>query len=291
MDIGFIALNIIKQIIFFVINVYVISYISHYISNDQENSILPATIDDILFALRRWTIGFVSDLVVFLVRFVSGAIIYESIAFTLEEYENLGDGSTKVLEINYDVPFKKRLRSYFPLTWIGGYLAEAAFLLFPLAVAITGFRFLAPDTFASVAEGLNAFTAFSSGTPNLELFSGMLRAFVDVVWNRFIVALATENLLLLIGIILLFFLCLGGTSIKLETKDGRGYALYTGIGASLLIIGANFAYASIDYSGYTALCPTINSAGMILLFVLIIGEIFEIAEYSGKKLINFIRKR
>ena len=292
MDIEFIALNIVKQIIFFVFNVYVLSYISTCVYNGQDDSILPAVIEDFLFSLCQWTIGFVTTLAAFLVRFVSGAIVYSSIEFKIRTVKSTKNGTViKYPTIEYDEPDIKEGRSYFPLTWIGGYLGDLLCLLTPLAFAVVGFRFLAPDSFASVAETLKRWTEFSSGTPNSEFFAGMFNVFWDIVWNKFIIGIAQENVLLLIAIIFVFFLCLSGAHIPLETKEGRGYALYAGIGASLLIICFNVCYAVVDYSGYVALSSVINAVGMILLLVLIIGEIVEICQFSGKKLISLIRKK
>ena len=292
MDIKFVILNIVKQIIFFVLNVYLISYVSEYVGKGKIESLLPKTIQVFLGTLRSWTIDLVTNVAVFVIRLVTGSIIYSSITFQLDEYEYEETGiSIKVPEIDYDIPNHRSKRAYLPTAWVGGYLASAVYILMPLVFSVVGLKFLAPAAFDSVVEGLKQWTTFSSGTPNFDFFAGMFNTFRDIVWDRFIIEIAKENILLLVGIIFLLFICLGSHYVDLDSANGRKYTYYVWVGSSILISGLNIVYAIIDYAGYVAISSVINSVGMILLFVLIVGEIIEIVEFSSSRLIGFIKKK
>ena len=291
MDIGFVALNIVKQIIFFVFNLYVLTYISVWFAGGKyDDAFLPDFLLIPFILIKKWTIEFITELFQFLIHFVTGNIVYRSIKFEILCL-SFKDKIVKYPKIEYDKPYPNMIRYYSPLTWIGDYLGNAIAFLGPLSLAIVAFGFLSPNSFSSVAESLKGWTEFSSGTPNLEFFSEMLNTFLDIVWNKFIIGTAQENVLLLIAIIFIFLFCTSGAYLHLEMEEGRKYVLLFGFFNSLLIIAFNIGYAMIDYSGYVSLASLINNAGIILLFVLIFGEIIEMLQFSTRKFISFISKR
>lgn len=281
MNYGEISINILKQIIFFVLNLYFIPSIITLFT--KSNSPLSEKLNHFIAVAHSWTIDLVCNILEFIVSFLTGYIVYSSIHIEIVEFSK----APKIVS----------LRPYWKNRWFLVTIPFAKYItviithvILPLVAAIFSLKFLLPQTFAQIADSIGQWTSFSTGTPNLDFFVDMWNVFRDIAWNGLVTGGLSENVLSSILCLCIFLICTGTWPV-LHDKDepailGENIVLW--VFFSILIAGYNIIHAHIDFTGYTTVAQNLDSIGMILLLALIVKLILEAILWSGKKILRFI---
>ena len=274
-----VVLNIVAQLMFFIVNIFVIPWLASLVI-DKFGDALPEWLNNITLIIESWTIDLLSKLIRIPILFLTF-----NCPSDFEIY--VEDG---ILRINNSTS-RSKYYWYNPIMQIGEYLNRAIWILIGPAVSILLLWLMLPNTFGLVVDGLGQWTALQSGTTNLAYFKNMLDAFVDIVWNRLIVGGLNENTVLLVIFIAIFLVFSTNTISLYNEEDGEvDDSVFALPMIAFIIILFNVILAIVNPAVYLTVTPYINAVGMIALLVVIIKEIFEIIMFCFKALIGLVLK-
>lgn len=189
---------------------------------------------------------------------------------------------------------------------IGYYIEIVISVCVPSALTIMMVYFLLPETYSIVASEIGSWTAFQSGTPNLNFFINMALTFKNIMWDGFIIGALNENILLLILVILLAIFVFGVDNMNVLYGDVYYFneGVYEGEKKrifyktwkclptlALVLLAFNFIFALINYQSYVQIASMINSIGMIVLLVILVQIIITLAVTCPRLILNSARKR
>lgn len=286
-----VALNIIAQIMFFIVNIFILPWLASLIT-DKFGTKLPGWIDKPTLVIKTWTVSLFSDLIRIPLLFLS--------------FNRPEDIEFSVLEGELNVKYNYNSSKYYwynPIMQIGKYLANVVWILMGPFLTVLALAFMLPDTFSGVVAGLGQWTALQSGTTNLEYFGRMWSAFADIIGNRLIMGGLNENAVLLVifGFIAIFLsdyyieLYTEGKSSEddedydedeNESQGVPGEALFTFPWMALIIIIFNVVFWLVNPALYATASAAINSVGMILLLIMIIRVLASIILLCSKGIIT-----
>lgn len=282
-----IALNIVRLIIFFVLNLYLLPWIiTPFIqAGIKDDQLLSNKLNNIIAFIQAWTTHLLANILDFLVCFITGDIIYSTIKIEFDSF-------SKAPKIKYYLPLWKD-RWFLLGIPVAMFMNTILHVILPLVISIISFRFLLPETFSVVLDGLEQWTVLSSGTPNLGFFANMWNAFSDIIWTRLIWNGLNENILLFLVSVFIMLVCMGSCTVVSDKEHPfvlkENIVLWVIL--SLVITIYNIVHANIDFAGYTTMIGHLNYIGMILLLILILKDIVEIIEFTGKQIVKIVTKK
>lgn len=274
-----VVLNIVAQLMFFIVNIFVIPWLVNIFIDMFGEAKLPKWFSTPVTIVRSWT-----------THFLYTTVIDIPILFLTGNSPNNFDISVDrgALRIRFN---KKSIKEhwYNPIIMLGQYFTTAAWVLIDSAIVIFLLWVILPNTFGSVVEGLEQWTVLQSGTTNLEYFKEMLDAFIDIVWNRLVINGLNENAVLLV--ILIFIFMTYSDHFCSFYKEGKSTPLVFLLPMpAIIIVLFNIIFATVDPAMYSIATPYINSVGMIVLLVIILKEMLDIALWCFKLIIKIVLK-
>ena len=274
-----VVLNIVAQLMFFIVNIFVIQWLAT-LAIDKFGEDLPDWLSKPVLVLQSWTVRLASQLIEVTILFLTG-----NKPSDFDIYLDEGE-----LKIDHTV-YPSKYHWYNPIMMLGIYLDQAVWILMGPAISILSLWLMLPETFAMVVDGIGQWTALQSGTTNLAYFKGMLDAFVDIIWNRLIMGGLNENAVLLVIFIALFMLHSNGYTKLYDEEEGEvGPIVFAFPMIAIIIILFNVVFAIVSPTLYLAVSHHINSVGMIALLVIIIKEILSIIMFCFKNIIGLVLK-
>ncbi len=282
-----VVLNIIAQIMFFIVNIFILPWLASLIT-DKFGSRLPKWIDKPTLIIKSWTVTMLSELLRFPILFLS---------FNRpEDLDVAVIGGELSVKYNYN---SSKYYWYNPIMQIGKYIANAVWILMGPALTILSLALMLPNTFSGVVAGIGQWTALQSGTTNLEYFKRMWGAFSDIIWNRLVMGGLNENaVLLVIFAVIAIFLSDYFIEIYSEGDDededddeeasesGPADAIFTFPAVILGIILFNVIFRLVNPVAYASVSTAINSVGMILLLVMIVRVLASIVLLCSKTILS-----
>lgn len=277
MDIQAVLVNSFTQIIFFLVNLTVIPWIGYLVIGKWGKHRQNAW-NDFLEVCDSW-----------FVTLPYGLIVIPVYWLTFNHPHPTFDVENGRLNIDYGRDGYKH-HWYRPIQQIGSYLGDVIWMVLPLAMSIGLFRLMLPETFSSVADGIGRWTSLQVGTPNLDYFKEMWSAFSDIIGVRLFGSAIQENILSLI-IVLIFFIFIASTRwLGFEYDDKFSMNMYYWPWTIMGIVIFNFALALATPASYAAISYSINSLGIILALVLVVGQLTNIVEFCFEKIVILITK-
>ena len=294
-----VALNIVAQIVFFVLVIWIIPWVGNLIvnkhsdlelliqryedcENEKKKARLERAIDiyqwliDIVMTIESWTHALIRTLLQFVVLVVT----FNRPELTVkigrgEEEEELDDlyiaKGQLYCEYVYD---KASLNWYNPIKMVGHYISHVIHVLFSPAVGVALFALMLPSTFASMVSGFSGWAILQGNATGLDFFTCLYHGFVDVAWNRFVLEGFAENPILLILFLLIFSVFLSDAYI-IVANDGKlsGGSLLCLPVTVAIMIALNAIFAAVSPAAYVSLGRTINVIGLAVFYVIMIKEI------------------
>lgn len=311
-NIGSALLNTVVQIIFFIVNPFVLPWLVHkVIEKNGDNNGLYKKLDkaledrdertarDLLSILELKTKIFMEPAIVinswtsdFLVGLINIPILLLSFNHP-RRFECYVDRTSDKWKTKGKLNFGYRLldssKAYWknPLKQFGKYLSWIVYMIVPLAFPIAILYWLLPDTFSSVASVMGQWTAFQSGVPNIEFFTNMISLFKDIIWDRMILVGINENIVFFVIYIVVWILY-SDKSLrvieKVHVTDDNGEptgelkieivdTVYSWPMTAMMICLFNLVMALFNRGVYSAVSYSVNSIGMIVLLLIIMKEI------------------
>ena len=287
MDIWAVLVNSFTQIIFFLVNLTVIPWISVLTIYKWGNPDKRNDFEKFMKLIKSWLVNLPCALLMIPIYCITFNHPHPTF--------NIEDG---YLNINIECPQDKQ-KWYRPLQQIGSYLCHVIWMVLPLAMSIGLFQLMLPETFSSVAAGIGRWTALQVGTTNLDYFKEMWAAFVDIIGVRFFGSAIQENILSLIVILSAFIFIFSlrwfnlykaydfeEDEVKEKVKMRIRYWPWTIMG----IVIFNLALALATPASYAAISYSINSLGIILALVLVVGQLTNIVEFCFENIVLLIIK-
>lgn len=288
-EIIMVVLNIIAQIMFFVVNIFILPWLASLVT-DKFGSRLPKWIDKPTLIIKSWTVTMLSELLRFPILFLS---------FNRPEDLDIAViGGELSVKYNYN---SSKYYWYNPIMQIGKYIANAVWILMGPTLTMLSLALMLPKTFSGVVAGIGQWTILQSGTTNLEYFKRMWSAFSDIIWNRLVMGGLNENaVLLVIFAVIVIFLSDYFIEIYKEGDDededdededdgseaGPADAIFTFPVVILGIILFNVILWLVNPVVYATVSTAINSVGMILLLIMIVRVFASIVLLCSKTILG-----
>ena len=309
-----VVLNILAEIIFFILCIYVIPWVGNIIvdkHSDLEHMIekfeecedgrkkerLGRLIDiyqallDVAMVIESWTHALVRRLIEFVILIVT--FNHPELTMKIgrgEEEEELNDKflakGQLYCEYLYD---KASLNWYNPIKMLGHYLADVVHVMFSPIIGVALLWLMLPSTFASVVAGFTQWAYQQGNATGLDFLICLYRGFVDVALNRLTIGGFLENPLLFIIFALIFSVFLSDAYIILDNNGklsgGNTYCL---IMTTLMIIAFNTVFALIAPAAYISVGRYINIFGLATFFIIIVKEIASTAIMCIKSALKIV---
>lgn len=329
-NIGHATLNIVSQIIFFVINLFIIPSLSILVvaKNADVNNLFEERYKAIgkgdkelekdmtskigfflktycipAIVITSWTSKLITELIKIPILILSFND-HGSFACYVYKRHNFKDpkGIKGQLNFGYKYWGFPELNWKNPVKSLGIYLMRAVQVIIPLLFPIVTLYLLLPNTFFSVVLGLEQWTNLQFSTINFNLFTNMVLVLKDIVWDRLIMGAINENLLLFVIFIVVLAIYTDDDSelfLKVPATDKNGEEtedvrlkfdtqIYAWPMTAIVICLFNITLAMFSSDVYSTISHQINSAGMILLFVIIVKVIVNILKWCPSKLVEFV---
>jgi hypothetical protein len=274
-------LNIVAQIIFFILNIFMLPWIASRIT-DKFGDGLPAWIDKPTLIIKSWTVTLLAELIRFPIFFL-----------TFNKPEDLQIGIVEgELEIDYDFN-SSRYYWWNPIMQVGKYLANVVWILMGPTLTILLLWLIMPATFSGVVSGLEPWVALQSGVTDITYFREMWKVFCDIIWQRLIISGLEENVVLLaIFLVVMIFFSDYFVILYKEDEDYEGPAdsFFSFPVVALIIVIFNLVFSLVNHTAYLAVSYHINAVGMILLLIMIVRVAASIILLCSKAILNIAWK-
>lgn len=274
-------LNIVAQIIFFILNIFMLPWIASRIT-DKFGDGLPAWIDKPTLIIKSWTVTLLAELIRFPIFFL-----------TFNKPEDLQIGIVEgELEIDYDFN-SSRYYWWNPIMQVGKYLANVVWILMGPTLTILLLWLIMPATFSGVVSGLEPWVALQSGVTDITYFREMWKVFCDIIWQRLIISGLEENVVLLaIFLIVMIFFSDYFVILYKEDEDYEGPAdsFFSFPVIAFIIVIFNLVFSLVNHTAYLAVSYHINAVGMILLLIMIVRVAASIILLCSKAILNIAWK-
>lgn len=224
-----VALNIVAQIMFFVVSIFGIPELSrifidkHAYYNKYEKMIEQCEIEEKKDAIveeqrkyyyihrlsgiiRSWTIGVITSicqLFVVSILNIKFANLRKS-KFIIGKKEDVGKTRYSEGHLYLVIPYLPGWLWYKFRYAIGGYLYALIDILCGLAFSVGIFYLLLPSTFSSVIVGFAKLVALQTEVWSVTGVVNICMAIVDIIWNRFILGSMNENVVLFVLFLIIF---------------------------------------------------------------------------------------
>lgn len=329
MDILQVLTNTALQFVFFGVNLILLPALVIRLTESFANGFNPT-----LATIRMWIkmpLNLVLTIIVTPIQFIFANLKANINVFKL----SFEVGRSAMYDVGTQISLLEELYDEIDVTppiynvWrqIGFYIEKILCLCVPSALSVLMVYLLLPETYASVAASIESWTAFQSGTPNLDFFTNMAVTFKNLIWDGFILGALNENILLFILIIVLAVFVFGIVDMNMLYADvfdfsGNVYADEKGNlvddegqiimsrggqmgkkkriffktwmclpSLAIALIAFNFIFAAINYQAYTQVASVMSNIGMIVLLVLIVQIIITLIYTCPKLIIKLIKSR
>lgn len=296
-----VALNLASQILFFIVVVYLIPWLSHNIvkkNGDAKKMIekyhkcedeekkkwllkqmkMYAHFIDTVAVIRSWTFDIWKDLaryIVMLVTFNHPRLITRVGKGKREE--DLGNTYLPkghlYCSYAYDNP---KLNWYNPIKMIGRYLSDLVLILLHPAIAVVLFYFMLPSTTSSIISGFAQWGFANGNIGNIEFLTSIYNGFIDIAWNRFFLGGFAENPVLMIVFLVVFALFFSDGCIVILDGGKLESQLLCLPMVVAIFVAFNAIFAILSPVAYVSVAHYINMVGVAVLYVILIREIARI---------------
>ena len=326
-NIGSAISNSIIQIIFFIVNIFIIPWLTNLIIDKwggikkiievrnnahyeldyfkEKNAQIELNFYRKVFmrpilVITSWTSGFLSSVLQIPILLLSFNHPRKFVCFVDKDDE--GRGIKGSLNFGYQTWDHSKENWLNPLKQVGVYLCDVLYILTPLAFPIIILYLLLPSTFSLVVSGLEQWVTFQSGTPNLTFFKSIAITFKDVLWHRLVLGGAQENIIFLTIYLVFLIFVFSDTYISLFTsKPEEGApcdleemflsdAVYSWPMISFIIVVFNVVFSLFNTYIYSTVSYYINSVGMVILFVILVSKMANILGACWQKIVEILWK-
>ena len=321
-----VALNIFAQIMFFIVNIFVIPWLGRLViakygdavqivrkHNECKDEAERKKITDVgrvvlniyvvMVVINSWTFGLIATLIRFFIYLIT--FNRPKLKFRIGTGDRNKDGSfddpkfSLIADItNDDLRFKetdgnlvKLLKILVeivktPIQIVGGGLSKTVGILGGPILSLTLLSLMLPSTFSSVILGFLQWMPTQGGV-NGEFFARLYSCFVDIAWNRLVVGGFIENpIFFTIFLICFIFSCACGVYCDVA-EDFIQFVFYSLV-VTLIITVLNIVFAVLHPAGYSIVANYINIVGIAVLFVIILQEIASFVSFCTTSVLKLI---
>ena len=311
-----VALNIVAQIMFFIVNVFVISWISGMIIDKHgdrnklfkqyeecKNEKIKARIEKKIersnrrlafnMVIESWTVGLVKKVVRFLILLIT--INAPEIRFQIGNGEYDKNDRFLVKGMLYINMRTAPVKEVWWIPWnmvsmTGWCLCRVVDIIIGPFMGICLLSVLLPTTFSSVVSNISQVMPIR-GAIDSDFFLRCYNCFIDTAWNKLMVGGFEENPIFLI-IFVTIFICFLADGYFEVVEDGKlNEELLCLPWTVIFIILINVIFAVLNPVGYASVSNFINFLGMSILFVMLLKEIANITFFCTNSVISIIRDK
>jgi hypothetical protein len=283
-----VALNIVAQVMFFIVNIYMIPWVGHLIGekyscfdtlNEKINKCrnekkLQRLLKDrsiyiklfsFLLLVQSWTFDLIESIIHFVIHLVT--FNFERFEFGIGNGEVDEDGHYKVKGgLIFDIYLKDVDGKWWdPIKMIGRYLCDVSSVLSVTLIFMLLLLPFIPSTFSVVVTSFSEWATMQEAVSSIEFFPTLLTSFVDIAWGGFIVGGFCENPIIFIVSII----SLGAFSDSYLSIHKRLRCIPMII---VIVTIVNIIFAIQSPVEYNTVVNHINIVGVAVLFVLILKE-------------------
>lgn len=289
-----VALNIFAQLMFFIVNIYMIPWMGHLIRekysfintlnekinkcrNEKKlqrllkNRSVYIKLLSFLSLVQRWTFDLIESIIHFVIHLVT--FNFERFEFGIGNGEVDEDGDYQVKGgLIVDIYVKDLDGKWWdPIKMMGRYLCDVSSVLSGALICMLLLLPFIPSAFSSVVASFSEWATMQEAVSSIEFFPTLLTSFVDIAWGGFIVGGFCENPIIFI----VFIISLGAFSdsyLSIVT-NGRPHKRLRCIPMIIVIVTiVNIIFAIQSPVEYNIVVNHINMVGVAVLFVLILKE-------------------
>ena len=293
-----VALNLASQILFFIVVVYLIPWMSRNFINkngDVEKMIekhrkcedeekkkrllkqmeIHGLFLETILVIQSWTSHLWKNLVkyiVLLVTFNPPRRVVTRVGKG-EWEEDLGRTLAKgelYCDYVYDDP---KFHWYNPIKMIGVYLKDLVHILLPPAIAVVLFYFMLPSTTSSIISGFAQWGFANGNIGNIEFLTSIYNGFIDIAWNRFFLGGFAENPVLMIVFLVVLALFFSDDYVQILDDGKLRSELLCLPMVVAIFVAFNAIFAILSPVAYVSVAHYINMVGVAVLYVILIKEI------------------
>lgn len=291
-----VALNLVSQILFFIVGIFFVPWVCHAAINKngdfeklaqkyekskdaEEKRILYKKMRlygkflNVIIFIHSWTMGLWRNLVSYVILTItlnSPKLIIRVGKGRMEE--DLGCYIPKGRLYSDCVCLNPVYYWYRPIKMLGIYLNDFVFVLMGPCISAVLFSIMLPSTTASIIDGFAQWGFTNGSTVNAEFFVSIYNGFIDIAWSRFALGGFAENPILMIIFLVILSLFLSGNFIIIISKGIISEDLLCVPMVIVILAILNVIFAMM-LPTYTCFAGYINSAGVAILYVILLTQI------------------
>lgn len=302
-----VALNIFAQVMFFIVNIYMIPWIGELICDKYSDlRVLNERINkcsnekklqrllkkrsvyiklySFLILVESWTFDLIESIIHFVIHLVT--FNFERFEFKTGKGEVDEEGEYRVKgQLISDIYIKDGDRKWWdPIRMIGIYLCDVSSALSAIVIFMLLLLPFIPSTLSSVVASFSEWATMQGAVSNIEFFPMLLTSFIDIAWDGFIVGGFCENPVIFTVLII----SLGAFSDKYLSiiQEGKLHRNLRCIPIIIIIATiVNIIFAIQNPIEYNDVVNHMNMVGVAILFALILKQLAEIIFFCTKNII------
>ena len=295
-----VAINIISQILFFIVVVYLIPWLGHNIINkngdyykmlekydkcedEEEKNRLGKQVKiyrhflATTLVIESWTSDLWKGIAGYIVKLVTFNHPHLATRVGKGEWEeDIGHTLAKGQLYCYHGYDNPKFYWYNPIKMIGVYLESLVHILLCPAIAVVLFYFMLPSTTSSIISGFAQWGFANGNIGNIEFLTSIYNGFIDIAWNRFFLGGFAENPVLMIVFLVVFAFFFSGGFIEILDDGKLDSNLLCLPMVVAIFVAFNAIFAILSPVAYVSVAHYINMVGVAVLYVILIREIARI---------------
>lgn len=292
-----VALNLASQILFFIVVVYLIPWLSYNFinknrdfekmiekydkcENEEKKKRLKKQIKmyrhfiNTIVVIQRWTSDLWQKLAGYIVMLVTFNHPHLETRVGKGELEEDLDTYLVKGELHFDYMYDNpKFHWYNPIKMIGVYLYGLVNILLRPAIAAVLFYFMLPSTTSSIISGFAQWGFANGNIGNIEFLTSIYNGFIDIAWNRFFLGGFAENPVLMIVFLVVLALFFSDSCIKILDDGKLASHLLCLPMVVATFVAFNAIFAILSPVAYVSVAHYINMVGVAVLYVILIKEI------------------
>ena len=294
-----VALNLASQILFFIVVVYLIPWLSYNIiinknhdlkkmrekydkcEDEEKKKRLEKQFNMylhflcIVAVIKSWTFDLWRSLACYIVRLVTFNHPRRVVTRVGkgEWEEDIGHHLAKgelYFGYVYDDP---KFYWYNPIKMIGAYLSHLVQVLLRPAIAVVLFYFMLPSTTSSIISGFAQWGFANGNIGNIEFLTSIYNGFIDIAWNRFFLGGFAENPVLMIVFLVVLAIFFSDGYLDILNDGKLSPILFCLPMVVAIFVAFNAIFAILSPIAYVSVAHYINMVGVAVLYVILIKEI------------------
>ena len=294
-----VALNLASQILFFIVVVYLIPWLSYNIiinknhdlkkmrekydkcEDEEKKKRLKKQIKmyehflSTVVVIKSWTFNLWRSLACYIVMLVTfNRPDLKTRVGKGGREEDLGNKYLAKGELYsgyvYDNP---KFYWYNPIKMIGRYLSDLVGVLLHPAIAGVLFYFMLPSTTSSIISGFAQWGFANGNIGNIEFLTSIYNGFIDIAWNRFFLGGFAENPVLMIVFLVVLAIFFSDGYLDILNDGKLSPILFCLPMVVAIFVAFNAIFAILSPIAYVSVAHYINMVGVAVLYVILIKEI------------------